>query len=130
MIERAEIDAALATVFDPCSVQANAPLSVVDMGLVLGVEVQGDGVVSLRIRPTSQWCTMIGSIMQGIEDRVGAVPGVREVRIDIDRETMWSEAELTPRGKDILYGVRARSRAAVPVRRQQWKERLQPAAKD
>jgi len=124
MIAREQIEAALSTVYDPCSVQASAPLSVINMGLVTDIAVDASGAVRIRMRPTSPWCTMIGSIMQGMEDQIRKIGGVGEVTIEIDSGAEWSEADLTPEGRQILEGTRARSRAAVPVRRRQWQERV------
>jgi metal-sulfur cluster biosynthetic enzyme len=123
MIDKAEVDAALAAIYDPCSVQANAAISIADMGLVTALNIEGDAV-RMRIRATSPWCTMIGSIMQAIETKVGAVAGVRTVAVEIERETNWSEADLSPQGRETLQGARARSRAAYPVRPRQWQERI------
>jgi metal-sulfur cluster biosynthetic enzyme len=124
MIDRQRVEAVLATVYDPCSVQASAPLSVINMGLITGIDVGPSGAVRIKMRPTSAWCTMIGSMMQGIEQQLRDLEGVTDVRIDIDQSTPWSEADLTPEGREILGGVRAKSRAAVPVRRRQWQERV------
>ncbi|MES1263418.1 MAG: iron-sulfur cluster assembly protein, partial [Peristeroidobacter soli] len=87
MIDKAHVEAALAEVYDPCSVQANAALSIADMGLVTGLDIEPDGAVRVRIRATSPWCTMIGSIMQGVETKVGAVAGVSTVTVEIERAT-------------------------------------------
>jgi metal-sulfur cluster biosynthetic enzyme len=124
MIDKAQVEAALATVYDPCSVQANAPLSVIDMGLVTGIDIDAADAVRITMRPTSAWCTMLGSIMQGVEEQVLKVDGVTSVSIDIDRNSHWSEADLTTKGRDLLASVRARSRAIQPLRRRQWQERV------
>ena len=47
-----------------------APLSVADMGMITGLEVVAGGAVAIRVRPTTQMCTMVACIMQAIEDRV------------------------------------------------------------
>lgn len=122
MTMRDLVEAALATVYDPCSVQANAPLSLLDMGLITRFEVEPHGIVRVTLRPTSPWCTMVGSLMQGIEDQVKCIAGVTEVVIELDAKTDWSEEALTPKGHAILDGARARSRAAIPVRPKQWQE--------
>lgn len=123
MSMRDRIDAALATVYDPCSVRCNAGMSIVDMGLVTGLDVEADGTVRLALRPTSPWCTMIGSIMMGIEERLAEIDEIGEVVITIDNVRPWSEAEMTPAGRGILHGARTRSRAIAPVRPRQWQER-------
>jgi len=127
MIDREKVEAALATVYDPCSVQANAPLSVTNMGLVTSLDLAPDGEVRITLRPTSPWCTMMGSIMQGIEKQLRKVDGVTGVTIEIDSTSLWSEADLTPEGREILETTRARSRAIRPVRRRQWQERAATA---
>jgi len=124
VIDPRAIEAALATVYDPCSVQANAPLSVADMGLIVGLEVSAAGEVRIRLRPTSPWCTMIGSILQGIEGQLGKVEGVTGVTVEIDSASVWSEADLSPEGRRILDGARTRSRAIRPVRKRQWQEHI------
>ncbi len=123
MIAKEQVEAVLAGVYDPCSVQANAPLSVVNMGLVTGIELSAQGDVVIRLRPTSPWCTMIGSIMQAVEEQVGKIDGAGTVRVEIDRSSLWSEAELSEEGRQILDGARARARAVRPVRQRQWQLR-------
>jgi metal-sulfur cluster biosynthetic enzyme len=125
MIAKQNVEAALAVVYDPCSVQANAPLSVVNMGLVTGIDIDAHGSVRVHLRPTSPWCTMIGCIMQAVEDEVGKLKGVRDVTVEIDRSSLWSEADLTDQGRQILQGARAISRTIRPVRRRQWQERAE-----
>jgi metal-sulfur cluster biosynthetic enzyme len=124
MIYKEQVEAALGAVYDPCSVKANAPLSVVNMGLVTGIDVDDTGGVRIKLRPTSPWCTLIACIMQGVEDEVRKLDGIGNVTVEIDNSSQWSEASLTPEGRDILHATRARSRAVAPVRRQQWKERM------
>jgi len=123
MIARADVEAALAVVYDTCSVQASAPLSIINMGLVTRVEIDAGGAVRIGMRATSPWCTMLGCIMETVENTVRALDGVSAVVVEIDASSTWSEADLTTEGKAILGAVRTRSRAAVPVRRRQWQER-------
>ncbi len=127
MTSRADIEAALGVVYDPCSVQASAPLSVVDMGLVTRIDIDAQGAVRIGMRATSPWCTMLGCIMEAVENTVRKLEGVADVLVEVDTSSTWSEADLTPDGKEILSEVRARSRAAVPVRRRQWQERMAKA---
>lgn len=130
MIDTRQIEVALEGVFDPCSVQANAPLNVLNMGLITGIDIRDGGMVGIKLRPTSPWCTMIGSIMAGVEETLRALEGVTDVTVEIDRSSTWSEDDLTQEGRLILTGARDRSRAAYPVRRQQWKERAASNGKD
>jgi metal-sulfur cluster biosynthetic enzyme len=121
-----EVRRALHQVFDPCSISARSPLSIIDMGLVTRVEVV-DSLVAIAIRPTSRGCTMMPSIMQAAEDGVRAIPGVREVKVTIDHVSSWTQAEITPEGQHILDERRRRSKIEVPIEPMQWKTRAASA---
>jgi metal-sulfur cluster biosynthetic enzyme len=113
----------LEEVIDPCSVTAGAPLSVVDMGLVNELSVGEEGVVRVSMRATSAMCTMIAGIMKIAEDRLARVEGVTRVEIKLCSGAIWTEADMTERGRRILQARRERSRAEVTVRPHEWKTR-------
>jgi metal-sulfur cluster biosynthetic enzyme len=119
----ADVIDAIKQVYDPCAVSANAPVSVYDMGLIMGLEIQPEGRVFIKIRPTQLGCTLMAFIMQAVDDRVMTVPGVTEVNLSLDVHSDWSEAEMTEEGRRILNDRRSRSREEVPVRRREWEER-------
>jgi metal-sulfur cluster biosynthetic enzyme len=120
-IEQGILDAFRA-VQDPCSVAANAPLSVLDMGLVRHWEVDLDGNVRIVISPTFPSCVLIGEIMEQVDRGVTAVPGVASVTVELDSDLMWTPAAMTEDGQAWLEERRTTSLRLVPVRPQQWKE--------
>ena len=113
----------LEDVIGPCSVTAGAPLSVVDMGLLNELYVDEDGVVRVSMRATSAMCTMIAGIMKVAEERLARVQGVTRVEITLSSGAIWTEADMTERGRRILAARRERSRAEVTVRPHEWKTR-------
>jgi len=120
---------ALEEVIDPCSVTAGAPLSVVDMGLVSRLVVGEDGSVTLDMRATSAMCTMIASIMKDAEQRLARVEGVTTAEVTLRGGEIWTEADMTEKGRRALAARRERSRAEVAVRPHEWKTRRQPSTK-
>jgi metal-sulfur cluster biosynthetic enzyme len=94
-LEQAVHDA-IASVDDPCSIRANAPLSIFELGLVRAWTIGPGGDVSVTVSPTAPSCTLIGSIIEGIERRVAAIDGVRSVAVDLDTETFWTDRLMTP----------------------------------
>jgi len=112
---KAQVLEALEQVVDPCSITAGAPISVVDMGMINDVAVDAQGGVDISMRATSAMCTMIAGIMAGVETQVGRVEGVSEVRVKLTSGSLWTEAEMTDRGRRILEARRARSRRELPV---------------
>jgi metal-sulfur cluster biosynthetic enzyme len=98
---------ALADVYDPCSQAWQRPLSLPDLGLVRDVAATADGRVTVRISLTVPFCMAVHTIMQSVETRVGAVPGVTAVDVRIDTETPWSPAAMSDAGRAGLQARRA-----------------------
>ena len=77
------------------------PISIVDMGLVVGVEEQADRV-DVQITLTSMGCPAIDMIVDDIKERLLAEPGVREVEVEVVWEPIWTKARLSEDGKAAL----------------------------
>jgi metal-sulfur cluster biosynthetic enzyme len=115
----AQILDALREVYDPCGQAWNRPISLVDLGLVREVRLDPDGAATVRISLTAPFCMAVATIMQAVEQRVGALPGVRAVHVDIDTETPWVPELMTGDGRRALHRQRAddRGRVGVPLPR-------------
>ncbi|GGY05569.1 metal-sulfur cluster assembly factor [Streptomyces hiroshimensis] len=105
-VTAAQVTEALAGVYDPCSQSWQRPLSLVDLGLVRGVETSG-ARATVRISLTAPFCMAVPVILQSIERRVGEVPGVAEVKVEIDGGTIWTPELMTARGRELLAAARA-----------------------
>jgi metal-sulfur cluster biosynthetic enzyme len=81
-----------------------------------------EAAVHVTLSPTSPSCTLIGSIIEGVERRVSAVPGVASVTVELDTETFWTAELMSAEGKRKLAGRRAGSMERVPIRPRQWRE--------
>ena len=94
---------ALRDVTDP-----EIPISVVDMGLIVALKEQA-GVVDLKLTFTAMGCPAMDFIMDDIRERLLREPGVREVRIEVVWEPVWSKARLSEEGIDIMrsWGISA-----------------------
>jgi metal-sulfur cluster biosynthetic enzyme len=85
--------AALAEVVDP-----EWPVSIVDMGLVYGVTVDA-GVVALTLTFTATACPCMEMMQDDIRERLGRVPGVRDVVIDVAWDPPWTKDRLSERAR-------------------------------
>jgi ATP-binding protein involved in chromosome partitioning len=74
-----EVRAALARVDDP---EIHKPIT--ELGMVKDVQIGSDGTVSVAIWLTVAGCPMRETITNRVRDAVGAVSGVREVRVELD----------------------------------------------
>jgi ATP-binding protein involved in chromosome partitioning len=84
-----QVRAALATVQDP---EIHKPIT--DLGMVKDVAVQPDGTVAVAIYLTVAGCPLRDKITQDTTAAVGALPGVREVRVDLDVMSDQQRTEL------------------------------------
>jgi probable FeS assembly SUF system protein SufT len=95
-IDEAQVWQALRTIFDP-----EIPVNIVDLGLVYAVSVDQDtGRVSVRMTLTAPGCGMGPVLVGDVEYRVGKVPFVEDVEVELvfdppwTRERMSEEAQL------------------------------------
>jgi metal-sulfur cluster biosynthetic enzyme len=81
-------------------------ISIVDLGLVYGVRVDGD-VAHVTLTFTSIGCPAIDMIVDDVRQAARGVAGIRDVAIEIVWSPPWSRERISPRGKQVLqmYGV-------------------------
>ena len=97
---------ALDTVKDPCMGAAGLDLSIVDLGLVYGVEVT-DGAVNIEITFTEIGCIFTHVIGTQVYDAVGALPGVEHVQLTPRWLPIWTEDRLNEKASKALSGNRS-----------------------
>ena len=94
--DEATIVDALGDVYDPCC--AERGLSVVDMGLVEEVHVEGSRVrVDLVL--TTGWCPFVASLSATIPDRLRGLPGVEDVEVNVLWDPVWTHERLSPKAR-------------------------------
>lgn len=93
----AEVLDALAPVIDP-----ELGLSIVELGLVYGVDVDDDGTVRIRFTTTSPGCPMTGVIGEGIARAASRVAGVTRVGVGLVWDPPWTPDRITKEGLRVL----------------------------
>ncbi|WP_456414748.1 Mrp/NBP35 family ATP-binding protein [Oceanithermus profundus] len=78
MLDTATVLQALSTIVDP-----DFKKDIVELGFVRDLKIE-DGVVSFTIRLTTPACPIKDQFKRQAEEAVGALPGVREVRVTMD----------------------------------------------
>jgi len=89
----------LKSVYDP-----EIPVSVVDLGLVEEVKVEGSEV-TIKMLLTAPGCPMVGYIFGKVRQAVLGLPGVKEVRVEVVREKTWTPDRLTEEGRRRLQSL-------------------------
>lgn len=85
-----EVREQLDEIVDPCSEARGTDISIVEMGLLKKVEVDG-GTVDIELRITSPSCMMVGYFIEEANKRVGSLPGVEEVTLETDGGLSWRD---------------------------------------
>ena len=118
---RDSILSALRDVYDPCC--ADRGISIVDMGIVEDVRLDGDHV-DVDLVLTTGWCPFVATMSSAIPDRLRALDGVESVDVRVVWDPVWTPDRLRD-----LEGVESVDVRVVwdPV----WTpERLSPSARD
>ena len=87
----------LETIEDP-----ELPVSITDLGLIRAVEVDGRRV-HVTMLPTFSACPAIGVMREDIRRRLGAIPDVDVVEVDLSFAEPWTMARMTERGRERLF---------------------------
>ncbi|MEO8722816.1 MAG: SUF system Fe-S cluster assembly protein [Sphingobium sp.] len=75
---------ALKEIFDP-----EIPVNIYDLGLIYGVDVTDDGHAVVTMTLTTPHCPVAESMPAEVELRVGAVPGVGDVEVNLVWDPPW-----------------------------------------
>ena len=95
-LDEATIVEALGDMYDPCC--AERGLSVVDMGLVEDVHIDGSRVrVDLVL--TTGWCPFVASLSTTIPERLRRLDGVDDAEVNVVWDPVWTEERLSPKGR-------------------------------
>jgi metal-sulfur cluster biosynthetic enzyme len=95
-LDEATIVDALGDVYDPCC--AERGLSVVDMGLVEDVHVEGSSV-RVELVLTTGWCPFVASLSATIPDRLRQLRGVESVEVNVLWDPVWTSDRLSPKAR-------------------------------
>jgi metal-sulfur cluster biosynthetic enzyme len=88
----ARIMDALRTVYDPCC--RDKGVSVVDMGLVDHVAVDGDRA-SVQLVLTTGWCPFAVDLLGAITERIRSLPEVAAASVEVTWDKAWSTDRLS-----------------------------------
>ena len=90
---------ALDECYDPCC--RDRKISVVDMGLIERVEIQG-GNVSIEMVLTSGWCPFAARLLQMIKEEVGKLPEVDAVDVEVAWDPTWTPERMSAGAREKL----------------------------
>ncbi|HET9148994.1 MAG TPA: SUF system Fe-S cluster assembly protein [Alphaproteobacteria bacterium] len=84
----------LTTIYDP-----EIPVNIYELGLVYELDVNADGDVAILMTLTSPSCPVAESLPPEVEAKVGAVEGVRSVKVDLTWDPPWTPERMSEAAK-------------------------------
>ncbi len=72
------------TVYDP-----EIPVNIFDLGLVYTVQIDAESAVNIVMTLTAPGCPVAGEMPGWVADAVNAVPGVKQVDVQMTFEPQW-----------------------------------------
>ncbi|MGL4314268.1 MAG: SUF system Fe-S cluster assembly protein [Sphingomonas sp.] len=81
---------ALKEIYDP-----EIPVNIYELGLIYGVEVTDDGHAAITMTLTTPHCPVAESMPGEVELRVGAVPGVGSVDVNLVWDPPWDPGKMS-----------------------------------
>jgi FeS assembly SUF system protein len=85
---------AIRTVFDP-----EIPVNIWELGLIYDVLVDANGVAGIRMTLTAPGCPAAQSLPVEVANKVRAVPGVADAKVDIVWEPAWTKDRMSDAAK-------------------------------
>jgi FeS assembly SUF system protein len=80
----------LRTVYDP-----EIPVNIYELGLIYGVAVDPSGTVRVTMTLTAPGCPAAQSLPCEVEERVRAVPGVTDAKVDVTFDPPWDQSRMS-----------------------------------
>jgi metal-sulfur cluster biosynthetic enzyme len=114
MASQKEIYAALATVFDTCSVFNGTRLDIVEMGLVHDVEQEGT-TVRVRLLLTDPMCLYLFEMRSQIIEALSDLPGVEAVEVQPVAGKLWWPERMAPEARERLETFRRERLKKLPL---------------
>ncbi len=88
-VDATQVDAALRSVFDP-----EIPVNIVDLGLIYQRTI-AEGRVSVQMTLTAPGCGMGPVLVDEVKARIGQVPHVTDVQVELVFEPPWSRERMS-----------------------------------
>ena len=88
------------------------PISIVDMGLIYGINISDSNDVDIKMTMTTQGCPLHETLVQDVTRYAKKVPGVNNVNVNIVWDPPWSMDKMTDEGKAMLKNMGVKSTPA------------------
>ncbi len=91
---RDQIEEILCTVYDP-----EIPVNILELGLVYEIAIRDGGSVKIVMTLTAPGCPVAGDIVFEIQQKVGALDGIKDVHVQLTFDPPWTKEMMSEEAK-------------------------------
>jgi len=92
-----DIVAALKTVYDP-----EIPADIYELGLIYRVDIDDERNVAVDMTLTAPACPVAGEMPIWVENAIAAVPGVKDVKVNMVFDPPWDQSRMSDEARVAL----------------------------
>jgi len=81
------------------------PLSIVDLGLIYGIDVSENNDVNIKMTMTTKGCPLHETMVDDVKRYTRKVIGVNDVNVDIVWDPPWSMDRMSPEAKSMMKNM-------------------------
>ena len=96
---REAVIGALENCYDPCC--RDRKISVVDMGLIESIDIEGRRV-AIEMVLTTGWCPFASRLLEMVTEEVGVLPMVDRVDVDVVWDPTWTPERMSESAREKL----------------------------
>lgn len=85
-----DIIAAIKTVYDP-----EIPVDIFELGLIYKIDISDDRVITIEMTLTAPGCPVAGEMPVWVQNAVGAVAGVQDVKVEMVFDPPWDMSRMS-----------------------------------
>ena len=89
-----EIIKEICEIYDP-----EIPVNIYELGLIYDVKISGDNDVMIEMTLTSPNCPVAESLPLEVEEKVGKINGINDVKVNIVFEPPWTKEMMSEEAK-------------------------------
>lgn len=94
LVIEAQVIEALRMVFDP-----EIPVNIYELGLIYEIKVDPSATVEVRMTLTSPNCPAAGILPGEVQEKVRAVPGVTDAKVEVVFDPPWDPSKMSEAAK-------------------------------
>ena len=81
------------------------PLSVVDLGLIYGIDIDDKNNVNIRMTMTTPGCPLHNTLVRDVKNALSKVEEIGDINVEIVWDPPWTPERMSPEAKAMIYGA-------------------------